>query len=262
MIFPNANGSTVSIHNKGYTVIGLKDDKLQLKPMNDSGAPIEEFSESDIASLRATNYWRYYPSVEELNRSHGWMRQQRFALISASKEDRERALFVYMQVMVVRQLFETGTIFLTPQSLESNWQKFTDILYDREEARKLCGRILRAGEKLPSRRKPHRPATLLKKFRLLRARNYDISCLLPRYGQSRSDAGRLSAETEEFISDYIRAFADPDKPKKYSIADSCINAMEKENSRLREMNKPLLKASVKTVVRRIEAQDPFGPVAF
>lgn len=251
----------VAINTRRYNCVHQTKNTVVLRPEDDPDAPTEAFSNTAIDALRRSNQWRYYPSLEAQNRLLRRTQEQGFALSSASKKDRERAIFIFMEVMAIEQLRDEGEIVLTPNSLEENWHKFTSILNNREIVRRLCGRALRAGEELPLR-KPHRPATLLKKARRLRTHHYDIGCLLPQYGQNRSDPGRLSAETEQFISDYIRAYADPDQPKKSHIASTCITAMKDENLRRARIGEPELIASERSVERRIEKLDPFEIACF
>ena len=234
---------------------------LFLRAEGEPSAPVEAFDLAAINALRRSNQWRYYPSLETQNLKLRLSKEQGFALSNASQKDREKAIFIFMEIMAVRELRDAGEIVLTPQSLAENWDKFTDILNNREKARYLCGRVLRAGEKLPLR-EPHKPATLLKKAKHLQLHQFDIGCLLPRYGKGKSDNGRLSAETELFISDFIRSYADPDQPKKAQIARLCVAAIEKENVRRRETGEPELQACARSVERRIEQLDPFETACF
>jgi len=258
MIFPYDPGDTFVIEGVYYSCIHQTDALCVFEPKDPADGDAKTLGRTEISFLRRSNNWRYIPGPRTKERMRATASRGTKALQSAHPDDRESAIFAYMECMNLKTFHDARAVTLTPESLEESWPKIVGAFRANEETRNVGDGPTRGGSTLPQQRKSHAPATLLKLYRKLRKNSYDPSVLLPRYRVRKGEGRRFCQETEEFISENIRAYATLEQETKSSVARQTRNALLEENERRAERGqRPLHVPSERTIERRIDLLDPF-----
>ena len=258
MMFPYAPCDIFIIFGIHHSCIHQTNALCVFEPKDAADGPTITLSRNEIAYLRRGNNWRYIPGYRTRERMQAIASRGTKDLQAAAPKDRESAIFAYMECMNLKAFHEAGAVTLTRESLRENWPKIVGAFRASEESRNAGNGPKRGGSSLPPQRKTHSPETLLKLYRKLRKNNYDPSVLVPRYRVKKGVGRRFCSETEDFISEKIRAYATMEKNSKSAVARDARNELIEANKRRSERGLRLLHVpSERTIQRRIDLLDPF-----
>lgn len=263
MIFRYDPSDTFVIFGIHYSCTHQTDALCVFEPKNSADGTAKTLSRKEIAFLRRGNNWRFIPgpNTQECIRKSATRSSK--SLQYLHQDDRESAVFAFMECMNLKAFHDAGAVKLTPRSLRTNWPKILGAFRVNEESRNAGDGPRRGGSALPPQRRPHSPETLLKLYRRLRKNNYDPSVLVPRYRVRKGMGRRFCRDTEDFISEKIRAYATQEKMSKVAVAKDTRDAIIAENKRRAERGiRALHVPSERTIERRIDLLDPFEVAVF
>ncbi|UWQ14144.1 Mu transposase C-terminal domain-containing protein [Aliiroseovarius sp. M344] len=237
----------------------FQNDKLCIfEPKEKGSGPPKTLTRKEINFLRGSNNWRYLPGPRARERLNRAVKSGSKALRDAHPNDRDAAIFTYMECMNLEFFRNAGAIVLTPTSLKENWNDILGVFLAQEAVRNIDGGPRRGGSKLPQQRKPHAPETLLKLYKKLRKNKYDPGVLVPKYRTGKEKSLGFCADTEQFIRKFVRASINLEDPKDNVIAKDTRDALIEENKlRARNGEKLLGVPCERTIIRRIGLLDPF-----
>lgn len=228
------------------------------EPKEKGSGPPKTFSRKEIDFLRSGNNWRYIPGPRTYERLKKAAKSGSKALQDAHPDDRDAAIFAYMECMNLEAFRNAGAVVLTLPSLKAKWKEIVGTFLEQEAVRNLGSGPRRGGSKLPQQRKPHAAATLLKLYRRLRQSNYDPGVLVPHYRTAKERSLGFCTQTEDFIRCFVKASINREEPYANAIAKDTRDALITDNERRGKNGEKLLGVpSVRTIERRIEWLDPF-----
>lgn len=258
MIFNYDPADTIIIFGVAHWCSYQNDTLCIFEPKEKGSGPPTTLTRKEINFLRGTNNWRYIPGPRAQERLKRAVELGSKALRDAHPDDRDAAIFAYMECMNLELFRNARAIVLTLTSLKENWKDILGAFLAKEAVRNVGGGPKRGGSKLPQQRKPHAPATLLKLYKKLRKNKYDPGALVPKYRTGKEKSLGFCEDTEDFMRSFIRSAINREDPKDNAIAKDVRDALIEENARRAKNGEKLLGVPCeRTIVRRIAFIDPF-----
>ncbi len=120
------------------------------------------------------------------------------------------------------------------------------------------GQTSRAGTKRFVRKAPC-PCSLLSWVRRYESAGFSPLALVPKTFQKGNRSDRFDSATEELLSICVDRYADPKRLTRIAVSNDTIARFREENLRRVERgDEPLIVPSKRTIIRRINALDPFN----
>ena len=258
MIFRYDPADTFFIFDVAHHCTYQNDKLCIFEPTEKNAGPPRTLSREEINFIRGGNYCRDIPGPRTRDRLRHAVRLASKTLQAAHPDDRDAAIFAYMECMNLEAFRNAGVVVLTPESLEKNWLAVLAGFLSKEAVRNIGDGARRGGSKVGKQRLPHAPATLLKLYCWLRKNNYDPSVLLPRYRTGKERSLGFCNDTEDFIRCFVRSSINQEDPKNNAIAKDARDALIEENERRAKNGEKLLGVpSERTIIRRIALLDDF-----
>ncbi|AVL53629.1 hypothetical protein CEP88_14120 [Roseobacter denitrificans] len=247
----------IAIDDQEYRFHSQNHDSVLFERLDVSGA-IESFSYDQILTLKSSRSWSYQRDYFRNPNTSSEAGRTLSRLASLKTSVLAKVTFRENYCQVVRELHSAGVLKLREDSLEPNRPMIQIEVNERETARQTIGKKLRGGDELPNRKLPC-SRTILEHYREWRDAGYSIEALIPKTSTGKVDRKYIDIEKEEFLRKCVAHHASAGKrlPMARTI-EHTFEKFDEENERRESLGlRPLGTVSRSTIVRRIQAMDPF-----